>query len=436
MSPRRRGEIGFLPLVAILFFNVSGGPYGVEDAVGSLGPGLALLLLVVTPLVWSLPVSLAMAELASALPEEGGYVVWVQRSFGRFWGFQVGWWSWINSFVDVAVYPALFVDYLAFWRPGMSTLERWALVLGFVWVLTAVNLAGVRITGWTAVALAAVSLVPVLVLTVVATTAVEAAPWRPFAAAEGGLLPSLGLGLAVMMWNYSGWDTPTTTLGETREPGRSFRRAMWVALPLITLAYVLPVAIALASGGDWARWDTGYWPVVAERVGGPWLAHLVTAGAVVAAAGLFLSLLLTNSRLPYALARDGQMPAALARLHPRFGTPWAAVILSSVGYSVCAFWSFKDLIVLNIWLYSIGLILEMAAFVALRRREPALPRPWRVGGGAAGMWLVAGLPIACCLLAMATAGFMNTLVGLAAALTGPLAYGLWRARPGTERAEA
>jgi amino acid transporter len=122
VSPRRRGEIGLLPLVAILFFNVSGGPYGVEDAVGSLGPGLALLLLVVTPLVWSLPVSLAMAELASALPEEGGYVVWVQRAFGRFWGFQAGWWSWINSFVDVAVYPALFADYVAFWRPGMSAL--------------------------------------------------------------------------------------------------------------------------------------------------------------------------------------------------------------------------------------------------------------------------------------------------------------------------
>ena len=79
MSPRRRGEIGFLSLVAILFFNVSGGPYGLEDAVSTLGPGLVLVLLVVTPLVWSLPVSLAMAELAAALPEEGGYVVWVER---------------------------------------------------------------------------------------------------------------------------------------------------------------------------------------------------------------------------------------------------------------------------------------------------------------------------------------------------------------------
>ena len=431
MRPRHRGEIGFLPLVAILFFNVSGGPYGIEDAVSSLGPGLALLLLLVTPLVWSLPVSLAMAELATALPEEGGYVVWVQRAFGRFWGFQAGWWSWINSFVDVAVYPALFGDYLAFWRPGMSSLERFMLVLAFIWLLTAVNLVGVRITGWAAVAMGAVALAPVVVLTVMAATRLDGIPWRPFAAEEGNLFASLGLGLAVMMWNYSGWDSPTTTLGETREPGPSFRRAVWVALPLITLAYVLPVATGLSAAGSWEEWETGHWPVIALEIGGPWLAHVVTLGAVVATAGLFLSLLLTNSRLPYALALDGQMPAALGRLHPRFGTPWGAVLLSSVCYSLCAFWSFKELIVLNIWLYSIALLLELAAFVALRVREPRLPRPWRVGGGAVGMWLVAGLPALCCLLAMATAGWINTVVGIAAALTGPAAYWLWRARRAT-----
>ena len=429
MSPRRRGEIGFLPLVAVLFFNVSGGPYGIEDAVGTLGPGLALLLLILTPLVWSLPVGLAMAELAAAIPEEGGYVVWVQRAFGRFWGFQAGWWSWINSFVDVAVYPALFVEYLGFWRPAMSPLERWLLVLGFIWILTAVNLAGVRITGAAAVVMAVVSLAPVVVLTVVAGTRLEAIPWRPFAADERSLLSGLGLGLAVMMWNYSGWDTPTTTLGETRAPGPNFRRAVWVTLPLITLAYLLPVVAGLAAGGSWAEWQTGHWPILADEVGGPWLAHLVTLGAVVATGGLFLSLLLTNSRLPYALAQGGQMPAALRNLHPRFGTPWAAIVLSSACYSVCAFWSFKELIVLNIWLYSVALLLELAAFVALRVREPALPRPWRVGGGAVGISLVAGLPALCCLLAMATAGWTNTAVGVLATLTGPLAYLAWRRRP-------
>jgi len=427
VSPRRRGKIGLLSLVAILFFNVSGGPYGLEDAVGTLGPGLALVLLVVTPLVWSLPVSLAMAELAAAMPQEGGYVVWLHRAFGRCWGFQVGWWSWINSFVDVAVYPALFADYVGFWRPDMSALERWALVLAFIWILTAVNLAEVRVTGWVAVAMAGVSLLPVVVLTVVAGTQLREVPWRPFAAEEGSLLAGLGLGLAIMMWNYSGWDAPTTTLGETRDPGPSFRRAVWVALPLITLAYVLPVAASLSAvEGGWEDWGTGHWPVIAAAVGGPWLAHLVTVGAVIATAGLFLSLLLTNSRLPYVLALAGQMPAALGRLHPRFGTPWGAVVLSSVCYSLCAFWSFKELIVLNIWLYSITLLLELAAFVVLRLREPGLARPWRVGGGHAGMWLVAGLPALCCLLAMATAGWMNTAVGVAATLTGPLVYLLWR----------
>ena len=427
MSLRPRREIGFLPLVAILFFNVSGGPYGLEDAVSTLGPGLALLLLVVTPLVWSLPVSLAMAELAAALPEEGGYVVWVRRAFGRFWGFQVGWWSWINSFVDVAVYPALFVDYLAFWRPHTGALERWALVLVFIWVLTAVNLAGVRVTGRVAVAMAVVSLLPVVVLTAVSGAQVREIPWRPFAAEEGSLLAGLGLGLAVMMWNYSGWDAPTTTLGETREPGPSFRRAVWIALPLITLAYALPVATGLSAAGGWERWETGHWPVVAAAIGGPWLAHLVTVGAIVATAGLFLSLLLTNSRLPYVLAVAGQMPAILARLHPLSGAPWAAVVLSSVCYSLCAFWSFKELIVLNIWLYSLTLLLELGAFVALRLGEPGLRRPWRVGGGAVGMWLVAVLPSLCCLIAMATAGWLNTAVGVGAALTGPIAYLAWRA---------
>ena len=104
-------ELGLVSLAAIVFFNVSGGPYGVEDVVSTFGPGLALLLLALTPLLWSLPVSLAMAELAAAMPDEGGYVAWVRRAFGPFWGFQVGWWSWINSFVDLAIYPALFADY-------------------------------------------------------------------------------------------------------------------------------------------------------------------------------------------------------------------------------------------------------------------------------------------------------------------------------------
>jgi len=436
VSSRRSRELGFVPLLAVLFFNVSGGPYGIEDSVGVFGPGLVLLLLVLTPLVWSLPVALVMTELASALPEEGGYVAWVRRAFGPFWGFQVGWWSWVNSFVDVAVFPALFADYLRFWWPGMSSFERWILVLVFIWALTGLNLAGVRITGGAAALLGVGVLAPAAIFTVVAIARASHAPWLPFANQQHGLLAGLGLGLATMMWNYSGWDTPTTCLGETKSPSVTFRRVVPIALPLIALGYLLPVGAGLAATGDWQAWKTGYLPTVAQLVGGSWLASVVMVGALLSSMGLFLSLLLTNSRLPFALALDGLMPSALARVHPGSGAPWVAVVVSCVCYSVFGAWTFKELIVLDIWLYSLALVLELGAFVALRLREPALPRPWRVGGGAAGMWIAAALPAGCGLLAMATAGWANTLIGVLAALTGPLAYWAWRERGGVRRASA
>ena len=419
-----RRELGLVSLLAIVFFNVSGGPYGIEDAVSSFGPGLTLLLLVLTPLVWSLPVALAMGELSAALPAEGGYVVWVRRAFGPFWGFQVGWWSWINSFVDVAVYPALFADYAKYWFPDMSSATRWTIALVFIWGLTALNVAGVRITGRSAVVLGVGALLPVAVFTVLAGLHAERAPWTPFAAEEGSLLTGIGFGLAVMMWNYSGWDNPTTLLGEAQTPRSDYRRAMLIAVPLIALAYLLPVTAGLSVTPGWEEWETGYFPQVAEAVGGTALGSLVTVGALLATAGLFLSGLLANSRLPYALASLGQLPAWLASVSARTGAPWVSVVISSVCYSAFAVFSFKELIVLNIWLYSIALFLELAAFVALRLREPDLPRPWRVGGGVVGMGLVAGLPTVLSLLAMATAGWQNTVAGVIAALTGPAVYWL------------
>jgi amino acid transporter len=433
---RLRRELGLLPLAAIVFFNVSGGPYGVEDVVPSFGPGLALLLLVVTPLIWSFPVSLAMAELAGAMPDEGGYVTWVRRAFGPFWSFQVGWWSWLDSFVDVAVYPALFVEYLKFWYPAMTSRERWLLAVAFIVALTVLNVLGVRPTGRAALALSVLALLPIAALVVVGLTTIAQAPWQPLTAERRSLGAGLGLGLAVVMWNYSGWDTPSTCLGEAKTPEHGFRRALFVALPVISAAYVLPVGVVLASGAtDWTRWETGTLPALARAVGGGWLGHAVGVGAVLSTAGLFMTLLLTNSRLPYVLARDGLLPSGLAAVHERFGTPWAAVSLSAVLYAAFAVFSFKELIVLNVWLYSLSLLVELAAFVRLRVSEPALPRPWRVPGGFATAVLVAGAPAVVALLAMATAGWLNTVVGVLAALTGPAAFAWFgrAARRGSRR---
>jgi amino acid transporter len=430
MTPaaRLKRELGLVPLAAIVFLNVSGGPYGIEDTVPAFGPGLTLLLLLLVPLFWSLPVSLAMSELASAIPDEGGYVTWTARAFGPFWGFQVGWWSWIDSFIDVAVYPALFVEYLRFWYPTMTGLERWLLAVLFIVALTALNLLGVRPTGTAAVLMSVGALAPIVLLVLVGLPQISVAPWLPLLAEGQSLTTGLGLGLAVVMWNYSGWDTPSTILGETRAPESAFRRALLLSVPLIAASYILPVGVALASGaGDWRSWGTGALPEIAARVGGRWLGHAVAAGAVVSTAGLFMALLLTNSRIPYVLARDGALPRAFAVVHPRYGTPWNAVLVSAAVYAVCAAFSFTDLIILNVWLYSLTLLVELAAFLALRARAAELPRPWRVPGGWTGAMAVTASPALFALAAMATAGWTNTAAGLVAALSGPAVWALARA---------
>src|SRR5947209_19223960 len=91
---------------------VSGGTYGTEDIVRGAGYSSAMLVLLLTPLVWSVPTTLMIGELAAAMPSEGGFYAWVRRALGRFWGFQEAWLSLIASIFDMAIYPTLFVTYL------------------------------------------------------------------------------------------------------------------------------------------------------------------------------------------------------------------------------------------------------------------------------------------------------------------------------------
>src|SRR5258705_6466710 len=134
--------IGTFGLVFVLFFSTSGGPYTTETLIHSVGPGLGLLILALVPLVWSVPEALIVGELASMLPEEGGYYRWVDRAFGRFWAFQNGWLTWMYSLVDMAIYPLLFNQYLGWFAPGLSPTHQWFISLGVIWGATAINLRG------------------------------------------------------------------------------------------------------------------------------------------------------------------------------------------------------------------------------------------------------------------------------------------------------
>lgn len=105
-------KLTLAPLVLVMFCCVSGGPYGLEPVMRS-GAGMGLLLILTIPIIWAVPVALMTAELTSALPVEGGYYVCTKRALGPFAGFLCGWWTWVYSWIDVAIYPVLFSAYLS-----------------------------------------------------------------------------------------------------------------------------------------------------------------------------------------------------------------------------------------------------------------------------------------------------------------------------------
>jgi amino acid transporter len=398
-----------LPLVGIIFFTVSGGAYGLEPLVGQLNAGWAAVLIILTPIVWALPISMMAAELSAAMPQEGGYYVWVREAMGNFWGVQEGWWTICYTAVDMAIYPVLFVNYIAYFVPSLALdqngsaswqvlLTRWLLAVSLIVVALAVNFKGARAVGGNAIVSVGVVLLPFLILTLVGLLK-AGAPAAALAAVKAGVTSGsdaglLAVGLSVVLWNYSGWDNVSTFAGEVAEPQRNYPRAFAAALPLIVLCYLLPLLAGVAATTDPAVWsESAGWPVIAKAIGGNHLGLMIAVVAVVGAWALFSSQLLYVSRLPYAMARDGWLPAPLARVSSKTGVPTVA-LLSSCAVTACfVAFSFGKLVIIDILIYTAGLALELVALIVLRIKKPEMVRPFRVPGGRVGLALVAILPM-------------------------------------------
>ncbi len=392
------GRLTLIPLAAATYFMVSGGPYGIEELVQVCGYAGALAVLLSIPLIWSLPTGLMVGELSAALPDEGGFYVWVRRAMGSFWGFQEAWLSLVASVFDMAAYPALFVLSLAqIWPPaarGYNGVLIGGLMIGacLLW-----NLWGARAVGDGSVVLGVLLLSPFAFIVGLALTrhAATVYPGAHAAPAHGGILA----GIMVAMWNYMGWDNASTVAGEVHNPRRTYPRVMLLALAAIVISYVIPVAAVWRTGVPVTAWSTGSWATIASVIGGPALGFALVAASMVSTFGIVNSLMMSYSRLPLAMAEDGYAPRLFSRKLAN-GAPWPALLLCAAAWTAALGLSFDRLLMLDILLYGTALVLEFIALAVLRRTEPDLPRPFRVPGGFAGA-VVAGIgPSALLLVAL------------------------------------
>jgi amino acid transporter len=431
-----RSKLTLLTLAAATFFMVSGGPYGLEDVVQMAGYGGAIAILLITPLLWSIPTAMMVSELSSAIPEEGGFYIWVQRGMGRFWGYQEVWLTLAGSIFEMALYPTLFVDYLGHFAPALTVGHRAIEIeLALIVVCTVWNICGARAVGEGSVWMSVALLIPFAVLVVlamsrhVASNAVSAV-----ANTQHSVHADILGGILVAMWNYMGWDNTSTVAEEVERPQRTFPLAMLVTVTFVTLSYILPVSAAAHAGVSALGWSTGGWVDVGRALAGSWLAVALAVGGAIGAIGCFNALMLSFTRLPLVMAQDGYLPKIFTRTSAKTGMPVVAITVCGIGWAACLFLNFEHLVIMDVLLTGLSILLEFWALVALRVREPNLPRPYRVPGGLIGAALLGLPPLALMIAAFLrnrteSIGSVSSLaVGLVLIALGPIFYFLSRPR--------
>jgi amino acid transporter len=383
----------------------------------------------ITPLLWDIPTILTVLELNSLMPETGGYYQWVKRALGLQWAFYEGWWTWLYTFVDLAIYPVLFAGYMSFFFPEIA-LYKVPVCLFIIWISALLNILGISLVGRTSVVLGALVLIPFLVLLIVVFVRHGGHFSVPLPSLKGEPFPALSMGLYTVMWNFIGWDNITTYAGEVSRPVRSYLLSMTIAFVLIVGLYLLTAITVHQSGINAETLNNGGFPVLGLLAGGRWLGILLAAGGMASTVGLYAAVLLSVSRVPQVMADDRLLPKKMCTLHPRFKTPYISILASSLVVSILILFTFSDLVIMDIILYGAGLSLEFIALLVLRVREPAVHRPFRIPLNTMGLFFMTLLPLGIYLIALSGAIYASdkntkiVFVALGMLLSAVFAWGL------------
>src|SRR5258708_2965860 len=243
-------KAALLPLVFVMYAYATGGPFGLEDMVTTSGPGLTLLYHLFIPFFWCIPVSLVAAELTTAIPLEGGFYRWGPAAFGDFSGFQAGWWNWSASFLLGGTYGVLTADYLTFFFPGLVGWQHYAIAVAVIAVIGYINVRGIQMVGAVATILEISILVPIVALCAIAATRWHHNPFSPLLPPHVPPFQVFGVGLALGLWLYSGYEQVSSVAEEVENPQRSYPIALALVIPLSIATYFRRAIRGMARRGS------------------------------------------------------------------------------------------------------------------------------------------------------------------------------------------
>ncbi|MCI4371433.1 MAG: APC family permease [Thermoplasmata archaeon] len=377
---------------------------------GLIGP-LSILAWIVAGAMASV-LAMVLAYFSYHVPRVGGTFAFISAGFDDFYGFLGGWSMWIAEVVSLPVFAITFENYLGYFvqLDGISRLVVQGL---FLFGLTAVNVFGVKAAGRLNDVLTIAKLAPLLLLILVGlgTFAVNPAllsNYSPFAPFGWG---NFGGALVLIFWAYAGFELGTLPASEVKDPEKTIPRAIVTGM-LIVIAFYLLTNFVIFGGVAASRLATTTVPLVLVGTAllGTFGATTMTAGALISVSGSDESGTLGTARLSYAMSIDGLFPAAFARVHPRYQTPYVALLVQGViAFVLSTVSGLTTLISFAVFTLAFCFLLTCAAFIVLDKPREKMLRGQRVLPWAG---------IAVCLFLLYSTSWFDKIVGSIVILLG------------------
>ena len=359
-------------MVFFIYCACAGGAFGIESMISSSGPGLTLLLLVLIPILWAMPIGLYCSELSNLVPVDAGPYVWSKMAFGEFWGFSMGFWMALANYLTGPAYVVLAVDYIGMYVP-LTPVTAFLCKAVFILIFMIINLRGLE-----EVSIASTIFCIIILLAFTAVTVVGLANWtndpfEPFMVEGDNAFSSWGTGLAIGVWMYCGY--VAIFLGGEVENPQIIPKGMKIAIVIITLSYLLPTLAGIVSTGPWSEWGISldYSSVLSEHVG-TWAGAAFMIAAVIAQCSIFNALITSSSRSFIPMGQDNFCPKFLSKLSPNRKVPVIPIVLAAVVNLILVNLNFEILVtILSPVLFVLYVGLSFA-YVKIRKEYPVEKR--------------------------------------------------------------
>jgi amino acid transporter len=362
-------EIRKWDLVALLI-NVTVGagilklPSDVQRTVGN----YSLLAFIVCAVIIGL-IALCFAEVGSRFKETGGPYLYARETFGPTTAFLVGWLVWLTRLAGFATLVQVFVAYLGyFWPAAQSGFPRAAIIAGLVVILTAINLIGVKESARASDVFTVSKLIPLVLFVVVGLFFISPAQ---FTFTSTPSLGSFSSAVFVLVYVFSGFEAVLVNTGEVLQPQRVIPFALLVALSAAVILFLMIQVVCIGVLPQLANSERPLADASYQFLGslGP---AIISVGALISIFGTLNVIMLACTRLPFAMAAQGQLPAPLARVHKRFRTPHVSILISAAAALMIALpgtfiYALKITVITRVIVYAS----TCAALPILRRRSPA-----------------------------------------------------------------